>query len=45
MAYKKVLIVSPRDFVSLRYNVSSGIDHWDVSISIPSPQVANRVRG
>lgn len=45
VAYKKVLIVSPRDFVSLKYNTDSGIDHWDVSISIPSPQVANRIRG
>ena len=29
----------------MKYNVDRGIDHWDVAISVPSPQVVNRIRG
>lgn len=35
LSYKKVLIVSPRDFVYLKYSSSNGNEYWDISFSIP----------
>lgn len=45
LSYKKVLIVSPRDFVYLKYSNSQGKEKWDVSFSIPWENIPHKVRG
>ena len=36
LSYKKVLIVSPRDFVYLKYSTNNkNGENWDISFSIP----------
>ena len=34
LSYKKVLIVSPRDFVYLKYSSNTNNEYWDISFSI-----------
>ncbi len=45
LSYKKVLIVSPRDFVYLKYSNSWENEYWDVSFSVPYETYASKVRG
>jgi hypothetical protein len=45
LSYKKVLIVSPRDFVYLKYSNSWENEYWDLSFSVPYELVPNKVRG
>jgi len=35
LAYKKILIVSPRDFVFVRYSFKKNKENWCISVSIP----------
>ena len=46
LSYRRILIVSPRDFVYIRYNFSHGQEHWSVATSIPdSENESGKVRG
>ena len=46
LAYKKVLIVSPRDFVYVRYMFKKGDQYWSVATSLPDePEETGKVRG
>lgn len=40
LAYKKILIVSPRDFVYIRYNFKKDDEYWVVATSIPDSKIA-----
>lgn len=35
LAYKKILIVSPRDFVFIRYTFKKGTENWSIATSLP----------
>lgn len=35
LAYKKILIVSPRDFVYVRYVFKKDNENWSIATSIP----------
>jgi hypothetical protein len=39
LAYKKILIVSPRDFVFVSYKFQHRDEHWTVSTSIADAEV------
>jgi hypothetical protein len=45
LSYKKVLIVSPRDFVYMKYSNSWENEYWDLSFSVPHEIFPNKVRG
>jgi hypothetical protein len=45
VSYKRVLAVSPRDFVYLKYAVSEGREHLDLSFSVQKEVQVNIVRG
>lgn len=38
LAYKKILIVSPRDFVYVRYSFKKNNENWYIATSIPDAQ-------
>lgn len=46
MAYKKILIVSPRDFTYVRYTFKKDEEYWAIATSIPdSKPVQGKERG
>lgn len=45
LSYKKVLIVSPRDFVYMKYSNNWENEYWDISFSVPFDVTPNRIRG
>jgi hypothetical protein len=40
-----VLIVSPRDFVYMKYSNNWENEYWDISFSVPFDVTPNRIRG
>lgn len=44
LSYKRMLIVSPRDFVYLKYSNSWEGECWDVSFSVPTDPTPSKVR-
>ena len=45
LSYKKVLIVSPRDFIYMKYSNSWENEYWDLSFSVPHEVYPSKVRG
>lgn len=45
LSYRKVLFVSPRDFLYIRFSFEAEGQHWMVAVSVPGEEYFGKVRG
>ena len=45
LAYKKIFIIAPRDFLYIHYKFKKGKENWTIASSLEDEPIQGRIRG